>query len=180
MSEWFAVYLVSKGFKLEQSIIGFWAPFLAADLGNFSGGALSSWWISRGWKIGRSRRTVLLIFGPSMLILAVAALTSNYAALVSLFAYASFAYGACSTMFLSLPADAFSTRVVASIGGLGGVGAGTGTLIATYLIGRISDRFSFQPIVIAASVIPCVAVAIFVYLVRAPRKPDAAGILSQF
>jgi ACS family hexuronate transporter-like MFS transporter len=180
MSEWFAIYLMSKGFKLEQSIIGFWAPFLAADLGNFSGAGLSSWWISKGWTVGQSRRTVLLIFGPSMLILVLAAFTSNYAALILLFAYASFAYGACSTMFLSLPADAFNTRVVASIGGLGGVGAGVGTLISTYFIGRISDRFSFQPIVIAASVIPGVAVAIFLYLVRAPRKEDPTGLLLQF
>ena len=38
MSEWLAIYLVSKGFRLEQSILGFWLPFLAADLGNFAGG----------------------------------------------------------------------------------------------------------------------------------------------
>src|SRR5574340_543490 len=43
IAEWFAIYLVSKGFNVEQSVLGFWVPFLAADLGNFFGGGLSSW-----------------------------------------------------------------------------------------------------------------------------------------
>ena len=46
MSEWFALFLVSKGFTISQGILGFWAPFLAADLGNFCGGGLSSSWIA--------------------------------------------------------------------------------------------------------------------------------------
>ena len=180
MSEWFAIYLVSKGFQLERSILGFWLPFLAADLGNFFGGALSSFWISRGWPVGRSRRSILLIFGPSMLVLLGAAFSSSYFLLVGLFGYASFAYSACSTMFLALPADAFNTRAVASVSGLGGTGAGIGTLLSTYLIGRISDRFTFQPIVIAASVIPCAATAVFVCLVRASKRPDPTGLLLDF
>ena len=69
VADWFAVYLSSNGFQLERSVLGFWAPFLAADLGNFFGGGLSSFWIRRSWPVGRARRTVLLIFGPSMLLL---------------------------------------------------------------------------------------------------------------
>ena len=37
VSEWFAIYLVSKGFRLEQSILGFWAPFLGPIWVTFSG-----------------------------------------------------------------------------------------------------------------------------------------------
>jgi len=180
VSEWFAIYLVSKGFRLEQSIIGFWAPFLGADLGNFCGGALSSYWIARGWPVGRSRRAVLLIFGPSMLVLMAATHTSSYIALILLFAYATFAYAACSTIFLTFPADVFHTRAVASVSGLSGTGAGIGTLISTYLIGYVTDHYSFQPVILAASVIPCLAVLAMVSLVRASRKPDAEGLLQHF
>lgn len=180
MSEWFALYLVSKGFSVEQSVLGFWAPFLAADLGNFFGGGLSSRWIARGWPVGKSRRTVLLIFGPSMLVLIFAAFSSNYLLLILLFAYASFAYSACSTMFLSLPADVFHTRAVASVSGMGGTAAGIGTLISTYLIGVISDRVSFQPVIIAASIIPCIATLVFVSLVRSAKKPDPDNVLQHF
>lgn len=81
VAEWFALYLMSKGFQIERSVLGFWAPFLGADLGNFFGGALSSYWIGRGWPVGKARRTVLLVFGPSMLLLILAAFASNYVVL---------------------------------------------------------------------------------------------------
>lgn len=180
IADWFALYLSSKGFEIEQSVLGFWAPFLAADLGNFFGGGLSSWLIARGWPVGKSRRTVLLIFGPSMLLLIPAAYVSNHVLLISLFSWTTFAYAACSTMFLSLPADVFHSRAVASVSGLGGTGAGIGTLISTYLIGRITDRISFQPIVIAASLIPCIATVIFVTMVRGRKTPDPEGIVLNF
>jgi ACS family hexuronate transporter-like MFS transporter len=180
IADWFALYLRSKGFRLEQSIVGFWVPFLGADLGNFFGGGLSSYWNARGWSVGRSRRTVLLIFGPSMLILIPAAFTNHDVLLVLLFGYGTFAYAACSTMFLSLPSDVYHPRAVASVSGLGGTGAGIGTLLSTYMIGRISDTFSFRPIVIAASIIPCLATAIFVSMVRARKTPDPEGIVLTF
>ncbi len=180
MAEWFGLYLASKGFSLERSVLGFWAPFLGADLGNFVGGGLSSWFIHRGWAVGRARRTVLAIFGPSMLLLIPAAFSSNYWALLGLFAYASFAYAACSTMFLTLPTDVYRSNAVGTVMGLGGTGAGVGVLLSTLLIGIISDRVSFQPVIIAASIIPCVATLVFISLVRAPKTPDAAGIIQDF
>jgi ACS family hexuronate transporter-like MFS transporter len=55
MAEWFAIYLASKGFRMEESALGFWAPFMAADLGNFFGGGCPATgsgaagrWASRG------------------------------------------------------------------------------------------------------------------------------------
>ena len=115
-----------------------------------------------------------------MLLLGPAAFISHFVLLISLFAYASFAYAACSTMFLALPTDVFHTRSVASVTGLAGTGAGFGILISTYLIGRISDQFSFRPIVIAASFMPCLATLAFISLVRADSKPDPEKILLQF
>jgi ACS family hexuronate transporter-like MFS transporter len=52
ITDWFAIYLVSKGFKLENTLIGFWVPFLAADCGNFFGGVLVTH--SRGWPVLRA------------------------------------------------------------------------------------------------------------------------------
>lgn len=180
VAEWYGLYLVSKGFSLEQSVLGFWAPFLGADLGNFFGGGLSSYLIARGWPVGRARRTVLLIFGPSMLLLIPAAFNSNYWVLLGLFAYASFAYAACSTMFLTLPTDVFHTRAVGSVMGMGGTGAGIGVLISTYLIGVITTQTSFAPVIIAASIIPCIATLIFAAMVRATKKPDPGQVLLDF
>ncbi|HTQ55119.1 MAG TPA: MFS transporter [Bryobacteraceae bacterium] len=180
MAEWFAIYLASKGFRLEESALGFWAPFMAADLGNFFGGGLSSHWIRRGWSVGRSRRMVVTIFGPAMLLLIPAAFTSRYWLLIGLFSFSTFCYAACSTIFISLPADVFESGAVATVSGASGTGAGLVTLVSTYLIGRVSDRFSFQPIIVVASIVPCLAALIMVTLVRPAKRADASGLLRSF
>ncbi len=32
IADWFAIYLVSRGFRIEDSLLAFWVPFVAADL----------------------------------------------------------------------------------------------------------------------------------------------------
>ena len=56
ITDWFAIFLVSKGHRLEDSLFAFWVPFLAADVGNFAGGGVSSWLIRRGWGVGAARK----------------------------------------------------------------------------------------------------------------------------
>ena len=180
VAEWFALYLTSKGFHLEASVLGFWMPFVGADLGNFAGGGLSSYWIARGWSVGKARRTVLLIFGPSMVSLLLVLRSSSYFAALLVFAYASFAYAACSTMFLSLPTDVFASRAVGTVSGMAGTGAGAGTMISTYLIGRVTDVTSFAPVIVGAAIIPCVATLVFVTMVRPSKRPDPHGLLLEF
>src|SRR5207247_1085607 len=51
ITDWFAIYLASKKFNLEDSLLVFWIPFVASDIGNFAGGGLSSYWIKRGWSV---------------------------------------------------------------------------------------------------------------------------------
>ena len=82
------------------------------------------------------------------------------------FAIATLAYASFSTVVLALPADLYRTGSVASVSGMSGTGAGIGTIVATLLIGAVSDRFSFEPILIAASLIPLIATAAVMLLVR--------------
>ena len=74
----------------------------------------------------------------------------------------------------------FKASAVATVSGMSGTGAGIVTLVSTYLIGRVSDRLSFQPIIIVASMVPCLAALIMVTLVRPAKKPDPSGILRSF
>jgi ACS family hexuronate transporter-like MFS transporter len=169
VTDWFAIYLVSKGFKLEESLMGFWVPFLAADLGNFFGGGLSSWLIKRGWRVGKARKFVVFICGLGMLSMAAAAFLSRFLLLVAIFAVSTFSYAAWSTMAIVLPSDLYPTHTVATVSGMSGAGAGIGTIFSTYLIGKIADRYSFEPILIAASVIPFIATLLVLGLVKNNR-----------
>jgi ACS family hexuronate transporter-like MFS transporter len=166
ITDWFAIYLVSKGYSLEHTLLGFWAPFLAADLGNFFGGGLSSHLIRRGWTVVKARKFVVLICGIGMTLLIPATVTSSFTAIISLFAISTFSYSAWSTMALALPADLYPSQSVASVSGMSGTGAGIGTILSTFLIGRISDRYSFEPILIGASLVPLVATALVFLLIR--------------
>jgi ACS family hexuronate transporter-like MFS transporter len=169
ITDWFAIYLASKGFTLENSLMGFWIPFLAADLGNFFGGGLSSWLINRGWPVVRARKFVILICGIGMSLLIPAIATSSLFVLVSLFAISTFSYAAWSTMGLALPSDLYPTSSVATVSGMSGTGAGIGTITSTLLIGWVSDRYSFAPILVGASLVPLVATALVFLLVREKR-----------
>jgi ACS family hexuronate transporter-like MFS transporter len=166
ITDWFAIYLVSRGFTLEDSLLAFWVPFLAADLGNFFGGGCSSALIARGWRVGSARKLVIVASAVAMAFLIPAAYATTLAGLTTCLAIATFAYAALSTMILNLPADIYPSESVASVSGLSGTGAGVGTVVATYATGIVADRYSFHPVLIAASVIPIVAAAAILILVR--------------
>jgi ACS family hexuronate transporter-like MFS transporter len=166
IADWFAIYLVAKGFKLEETAAGFWVPFLASDLGNFFGGGVSSALIRRGWAVGRARKALVVGGAFGVLALIPAAFLSSFPALVGCFAVATFSYAAMSTMALSFPADLFHGRAVATVSGLSGTAAGLGTIGSTFLIGIVADRFSFTPILVVASLVPLAAAILVVLLVR--------------
>jgi ACS family hexuronate transporter-like MFS transporter len=176
ITDWFAIYLVAKGFKLEESLLAFWVPFLAADVGNFAGGGFSSWLIKRGWPVGAARKLVIVVCGLGMTLLIPTVFTSSYLWIVACFAISTLAYAALSTMVLNLPADIYPTGSVASVSGMSGTGAGIGTITATYLTGWVADRYSFEPILIAASLIPLLAVVAALTLVRNNRATQEGVI----
>jgi ACS family hexuronate transporter-like MFS transporter len=172
ITDWFAIYLVSRGFRLEESLLAFWVPFLAADVGNFAGGGVSSYLIKRGWQVGTARKFVIVISGLGMTLLIPTAFTSSYFWLVACFAISTLSYAALSTMVLNLPADIYPSHSVASVSGLSGTGAGIGTIVATYLTGIVSDQVSFVPILITASLIPLGAIIAVITLVRNNRATE--------
>jgi ACS family hexuronate transporter-like MFS transporter len=172
ITDWFAIYLVARGIQLEQGILVFWIPFLAADLGNFFGGGASSWLIRRGWPVGKARKAVVVFGGLGMSLLACTVFTANPLALAALFGFSTFAYASFSTMVLVLPSDLFPSQSVATVSGMAGTGAGLGTILSTFLIGYVSDHYSFEPILIGASLIPLVAMVLVHVLIRSPKAED--------
>jgi ACS family hexuronate transporter-like MFS transporter len=166
ITDWFAIYLLTKGIKPEQGLLAFWIPFVAADLGNFFGGGLSSWLIRRGWPVIKARKAVVVFGGLGMTLLIPTIFTSNLFALAGLFAISTFAYTSFSTMALVLPSDLYRSDSVATVSGMSGTGAGLGTIVSTFLIGYISDNYSFEPILITASFIPFIGMILVLLLIR--------------
>jgi ACS family hexuronate transporter-like MFS transporter len=170
ITDWFAIYLVARGFALENTLMAFWIPFVAADLGNFAGGGVSSWLIHRGWSVGRARKAVIIFGGIGMTLLIPTLFTNHLFAIAGLFAVSTFAYAAYSTMAIVLATDLYADEAVATVSGMSGTGAGIGTIASTLLIGWIADHYSFGPIMIAASLIPLLGVFLVLRLVRNPAE----------
>lgn len=166
IADWFMIYLVSKGFSPEDTLVAFWIPFVAADLGNFTGGGVSSFLIKRGWPIGRARKTVVVFGAIGMTFLVPTLYLSNLFAIAGLFAFSTFAYATFCTVVLVFPSDLYQSHSVATVSGLSGTAAGLLTIVSTFLVGWTADHYSFAPILIGASVVPLIGATLTFLLVR--------------
>jgi MFS transporter, ACS family, hexuronate transporter len=172
VTDWFPIYLVAKGIDLRSGLVAVWVPFIAADLGNFSGGIASGWLIKRGWPLGAARKAVVVVGGLGVTLLIPTIFTTNLYVITPLFALATFSYAGFSTIANVLPSDLYESGSVASVSGLSGTGAGIGTIIAFKLIGHYSDlrqgmaTHVFDPIIIVAGLIPFLGMILVLLLVR--------------
>jgi ACS family hexuronate transporter-like MFS transporter len=178
VTDWFPIYLVAKGIELKAGLIAVWIPFIAADLGNFFGGALSGYLIKRGWSVGAARKALVVFGGVGVTTLIPTIFTNNLYLIAGLFGLASLAYSAFSTMANVLPSDLFHSNAVASVSGLSGSAAGVGTILAFYLVGHLSDArqsmgsHSFDPMIIAAGLVPFSGMLLVLWLVRNTRATE--------
>lgn len=172
ITEWFPIYLVAKGIELRSGLIAIWIPFVAADLGSFAAGWFSGFLIRRGMSLGWARKVPILYGGVGMTLLIFTIFTTNLYLIAFLFAVVTFTYAGFTIMANTLPSDLFSSESVASVSGLGGTGTGLGTIVAFKLIGYVSDArkaagtHSFDPLVIAAGVIPLIGMILVLWLLR--------------
>ena len=175
ITEWLAIYLRTKGIELKGGILGLipvWIPFVAADIGSFFAGWLSGYLIRRGMSLGWARKVPVIYGGIGMTLLIFTIFTTNQYVIAFLFAMVTFTYAGFTVMANTLPADLFESGSVASASGLGGTATGLGTIVAFKLIGYVSDArqatgtHSFDPILIAAGIVPFIGMILVLLLVR--------------
>jgi ACS family hexuronate transporter-like MFS transporter len=172
---WLPQYLSdARGFSLKRIALFAWLPFVAADLGNFTGGLISGYCIRRGISVIRARTWICAISClPILAGIPAAHVHSVYAAL-ALICVALWGYASWSTMGLTLPSDLFPQDVVATVTGLSGLAAGLAGAIFTFAVGLSVDRFSYGPAFLAAGLLPLVATACLFLLIR-PNHPTTAA-----
>ncbi len=172
ITDWFPIYLVAKGFDLRGSLIAIWIPFIAADLGNFAGGAVSGYLVRSGWSLGWSRKAVVIVGGLGTMLLIPTIFTQSLWQITILFGAATFSYAGFSTIANVLPADLYNSNAVATVSGLSVTGSGIGTVIAMKTVGYLSDArisqggHAFDPIVVACGIIPVVGMLLVLLLIR--------------
>ena len=168
---WLPQYLSdARGFSLKRIALFAWIPFVAADLGNFTGGLISGYCIRRGVPVIRARMWVCGISCvPILAGIPAARVHSAYSAL-ALICVALWGYASWSTMGLTLPSDLFPQDVVATVTGLSGFAAGLAGAAFTFAVGFLVDRFSYGPAFMVAGLLPIFATGCLFLLI----SPTAA------
>lgn len=169
---WLPQYLSdTRGFSLKQIAIFAWIPFVAADLGNFAGGLVSSALVKRGMPTLVARKWVCAVSCIPVLAGIPAVLAASPYSSLALVCLALFGYASWSTMGLTLPSDLFPPEIVATVTGLSGLAAGLAGAAFTLLVGVLVDRFSYVPAFVMAATAPILATLCILFLI--PRRTEA-------
>lgn len=165
-------FQTTRGFSLALLGMVGWIPYLLADIGGPLGGALSDWFVRRGWNPLRARMRVMLLSAAVMPVGIIAVRTESI--WVS-FALLSIMYAAQMCWMvnqLSILSESFSRKVVATVIALTAVGGGIGGILATVLTGRAVADYGYTPVLTTMSVLHVFAYVVIVWAMRA--KPSAA------
>ena len=171
---WLPKYLAdARGFSLTKIGMFAWVPYVAADAGSLSGGWLSGHLIKRGWSVDRARKTVISFAALLMPAGIAAAFVSDPLVALALIGVVLFGFQVWINNVQTLPSDFFPDRAVASVAGLGGTGAGIGSMIFIFTTGWVVDHFSYVPILVAAGLLaPIGTVVLFLLSGKVKRLSD--------
>lgn len=164
---WLPQYLSdARGFSLGSIAMFAWIPFVAADIGNFTGGWISGYCVRRGISVVRARKAVCAASAIPILAGIPAAHVHNVYLALALICVALWGFASWSTMGLTLPSDLFPQDVVATVTGLSGFAAGLIGAAVTYGVGILVDRYSYGPAFLTAGLLPVVATVCIFALIR--------------
>jgi ACS family hexuronate transporter-like MFS transporter len=151
---WLPLFLFQvHGFNLKEIGLFAWVPYAAADAGSLFGGWFSGFLIGRGWSVNKARKAVIAFSAALMPCGIVAAFTPDALLCLILIGLVLFGFQAWINNVQTLPSDYFPSRAVASVAGLGGTGAGIGSMIFIFATGWVVDHFSYTPILVTAGIL---------------------------
>ena len=172
---WLPNYLKSeRGFTLALIGLLAWIPFLGADIGTLSGGAISSVLIRRGWSVDRARKTVL-IASTLLVPVGVAGVVTapSNAMVIASISLVAFAFQSWIANIHTIPSDTFPKQDVGSVFGIGGTSAGIASMAFTLLVGYLVDHFSYTPVFIMVGIMQPLAAALFLLIMRRIERVPA-------
>ena len=151
---WLPLFLNQvHGFDLKQIGLFAWVPYVAADAGSLFGGWLSGFLIGRGWSVNSARKVVIGFAACLMPAGILAAFTPDSMQALALIGVVLFGFQVWINNVQTLPSDFFPKSAVGSVAGLGGTGAGIGSMIFIFTTGWVVDNFSYTPILVVAGLL---------------------------
>jgi MFS transporter, ACS family, aldohexuronate transporter len=106
-------------------------------IGSIYGGWLPGKFISMGWNVNKARKTAMLIYAVAVVPVVFVGKVTNVWSVVALMSLAAAAHQAWSANMFTLGSDMFPRRAVASVIGMGTVGAATLMAFISILVGYV-------------------------------------------
>ena len=160
---WIPLYL-SQERNVSSERIGklFWIPWVALGVSNIAGGWISDLLVKFGISVNTARKSIMTIAA----VLTIPSLLAPYvpSAEWAIFCMSilMFAHGFWITNYVTIITEIFDSNSVGTVMGLAGAIGGIGGMLATHLIGVVSDHFSYLPVWIASGIMyPLALVVLF-------------------
>jgi MFS transporter, ACS family, aldohexuronate transporter len=171
---WIPLYLATeRGLVLKEIAWFAWMPFLAADLGGLFGGFLSPFFQRRGLALLTARKAAATVSAILMIGAVFIGQAASPGRAIAFFCVGAFAHQSLSSTLLTLPADLFPARAVASASGLaGGIGY-FGGMLFTLVIGYVAVRVGYGPLFVAIAFLDLAGAALLWSLLRPPTADPA-------
>ncbi len=162
---WLPIYLNDAfGFNVKEIGAFAWVPYVGAALGSIFGGYIAQVFITRGWTVNRTRKSIIFVSGIFMLVgLLLGAQASDPTIAMILIALVLFGFQMAIGNIQTMPADYFAGNSVGTLAGLGGTAAAIGTIIlSTYLVPALTE-VSYTPVfLMGAALVPIGIGALFI------------------
>lgn len=175
-SFWIPKYFkAERGFDLKSIALFAWMPFLASDFGSIAGGWFSSFFIRRGWPVIRARKLALCCSASLMPVTILSAYVESWQMAILCLSVAAFGHQSWSASTLTLPADLFPRRMVASCYGLAAMMGVMGGAVSQWYVGSLIEHVGYKPVfTIAGCLHPLGALAVVLFVKTAwsaePKK----------
>jgi ACS family hexuronate transporter-like MFS transporter len=178
---WMPLYLYqARGFDLKAIALTAWLPFVAADIGCLTGGVMSAWLKRRfGTPIIDGKRMVFTLASVLMVGMAGVGLVESPVVAVALLCLGSFAHQTLSITVISMSADLFPRREVATVTGLAGLVAGLGNLAFTLAIGWFVTRVGYTPFFVALGFGDLIGAAVLWTVIKTRPTPPREAVLQE-
>jgi ACS family hexuronate transporter-like MFS transporter len=164
---WIPSYLVTaRHLDLKHVAYFAWMPFLAGDLGCLTGGLLSPFFLRMGARVLTARKLAMTVPALFMMVSAFIGAAPSPAIAVLCFSVGAFAHQAISSTLLTLPADLFPRRAVATANGLSGTMGYLGGILFTWVVGIAAAAKMYTPLFFAIAVFDLIGAAVLWSLLR--------------
>ncbi len=162
------LYLVeARGMDLKGIAAFAWMPFLAADAGSILGGYYAPW-LMRRFKVSllTSRKIVVTTGAFCMIGPACIGLAGSPGMAIALFCVGGFAHQLLNGALMTLSADLFDRRVVATATGMAGSAAWIGGLSFSLVVGALADTLGYNPLFVCLAIFDLLGAALLWTMLR--------------